>query len=174
VTESSRSVAAAVLALCGCLVIAGVLLLVQRPAEPEQPAGPDFALRSMQGDTVQLSSLRGHVVLIDFWATWCGPCREELPMLVHLAQRLEPKGVRLVAISEDDPPAQEPDVIAFAKEVPGLEHFAVYGNPDVESLFGVDSLPTLFVLDREGRLLTKLVGGRSEAELAATVEAALR
>ena len=173
-TESSRAAAAAVLALCGCLVLAGVLLLLQRPPAPEQPATPDFTLRTMQGGTVQLSSLRGHVVLVDFWATWCGPCREELPTLVHLAQRLEPQGVRFIAISEDDPPAQEPDVIAFAKQVPGLDRYAVYGNPDVESLFGVDSLPTLFVLDREGRLVTRLVGGRSEAELSAAVDQALR
>jgi thiol-disulfide isomerase/thioredoxin len=182
VTESSRTLTVAVLSLALCVCLAVILVLSTRPqvqvapspAAPARPPAPDFALQDMRGQTVRLSALRGQVVLVDFWATWCGPCREELPMLVQLVQRNESRGVRFVAISEDDPPAQIPDVAAFAKQVPGLERYAVYGDPEVERLFGVDSLPTLFVLDRQGGLVDALVGSRGAPEITEAIEEALR
>jgi thiol-disulfide isomerase/thioredoxin len=181
VTESSRTLTVALLSLGLCVCVGAILVLTGRlatpvappPAEQAREVAPDFELKDMRGQTVRLSALRGQVVLVDFWATWCGPCREELPMIVRLVQRNEARGVRLVAISEDDPPAQEPDVAAFAQKVPGLDRHVVYGNPEVERLFGVDSLPTLFVLDRNGGLVDALVGSRSEAEVSALIEEAL-
>ncbi len=173
-----RAAAAGLLVAFGA---AGAFVWVERSGAPAasepgtaRPPAPDFALGTPSGATVRLSELRGHVVLVDFWATWCGPCREELPVLVALAQRLEGQGVRLVAVSEDDPPEQAPAVQAFAATVPGLERSVVYGDPDLERRYGVTSLPTLFVLDRQGRLVRKLVGFRGEAEVLAAVEAALR
>ena len=75
-----------------------------------------------------------------------------------------------VAISEDDPPDQVPLVQAFAREVPGLEKFAVLGNPEIETLYGVESLPTLFIVDREGRLVKSLVGSAREEAVVSLVE----
>lgn len=162
----------------GLLVAAGLTTawtLVSRPAPaapaPVRPAVPDFELPRLQGGTVRLSALRGQVVVIDFWATWCPPCRAEMPWLVRMAQRLEAKGVVFVAISEDDPPGQVPLVTEFAQAVPGLERFAVLGDPDLEARYGVTSLPTLFIVDRRGGLVTSLVGAADEAQVVPFVEA---
>lgn len=144
-------------------------------ARQEQPLAPDFTLERLDGSRVTLSALRGKVVVIDFWATWCPPCRAEMPWLVELAKRLEPRGVVFVAIDEDDPPGQVPLVRQFAQEVPGLERFAVLGNPDIETLYGVRSLPTLFVVDREGRIAERFVGqADEETVLQAVVGVAMR
>ncbi len=174
-TDGSRQALSGLLALAaGGLAIAGFLAAQpSTPPAPKRPAGPaaiDFTLPRLQGGEVRLSALRGKVVLVDFWATWCGPCRAELPWLVPLAKRFESKGVALVAISEDDPPGQVPLVTQFAKQVPGLADVAVLGDPDIESRYGVDSLPTLFIVDREGTIVSRLVGGREEAEVTALLE----
>jgi thiol-disulfide isomerase/thioredoxin len=140
-----------------------------RAAGPARKAAPDFALPTLGGDTVQLRALRGRVVLVDFWATWCPPCRAEMPWLVALAAKLEPQGVSFVAISEDDPPGQVPLVTQFAAEVPGLARFAVLGNPDIEAQYGVQNLPSLFLLDRQGQVATSWVGAAQEADVAAAI-----
>jgi thiol-disulfide isomerase/thioredoxin len=131
---------------------------------------PPLSLARLDGQVVSLAALKGQVVVIDFWATWCPPCRAEMPWLVKLAQRLEERGVTFIAVSEDDPPEQEPAVRAFTLQVPGLERFAVLGNPDVEQAYGVTHLPTLFILDRQGALVERLDGAADEATVAALVE----
>jgi thiol-disulfide isomerase/thioredoxin len=148
-----------------------------RPAAPARSVLPTqgalvpaFELERLLGGTVTLASLRGKVVVIDFWATWCPPCRAEMPWLVAMAQRLEASGVAFVAISEDDPPGQVPNVTRFAQQVPGLERFAVLGDPAIEAQYGVTSLPTLFVVDRQGRLVAKLVGAGDERAVVGLVE----
>jgi thiol-disulfide isomerase/thioredoxin len=142
------------------------------PASQEQrgAALPDFDLPRLEGGRVRLSDLRGKVVVVDFWATWCPPCRAEMPWLVELAKRVESRGVAFVAISEDDPPGQVPLVREFSQQVRGLERFAVLGDPEVEERFGVTSLPTLFITDREGHLVTRLTGAAEEAAVVGLVE----
>jgi thiol-disulfide isomerase/thioredoxin len=177
---------AGLIILAGLLLVGAFVIAIQsaRPmarlpptprAAPVQvpsagPSVPAFSLERLQGGRVTLAELRGRVVVIDFWATWCPPCRAEMPWLVKMAQRLESKGVSFVAISEDDPPAQTPEVIAFSKEVPGLEKFAVLGDPAIESEYGVTSLPTLFIVDRQGRLVKQLVGAADETTVNDLVE----
>jgi thiol-disulfide isomerase/thioredoxin len=143
------------------------------PVTTNRPAVPAFDLERLQGGRVTLEALRGRVVVIDFWATWCPPCRAEMPWLVAMAQRLEGQGVTFVAISEDDPPGQVPLVTEFSREVPGLERFAVLGDPQIEARYGVESLPTLFIVDRQGRLVKQLVGAADEATVNALVERTL-
>lgn len=140
------------------------------PAPAQDASVPGFSLERLQGGTVTLAALRGKVVVIDFWATWCSPCRAEMPWLVKLGKDFESRGVAFVAISEDDPPGQVPLVTEFAREVPGLLRFVVLGNPEVESAWGVTSLPTLFVVDRKGQLVQQLVGSADEATVVALIE----
>ncbi len=165
---------ACLLALVGTLVVGGYDLAFTpgKPAVPHEPRGavPDFSLERLQGGTVTLASLRGKVVVIDFWATWCPPCRAEMPWLVKMGQEFQSRGVVFIAISEDDPPDQVPLVQAFAREVPGLEKFAVLGNPEIEAQYGVESLPTLFIIDREGHLVSSMVGSAREETVTSLVE----
>jgi thiol-disulfide isomerase/thioredoxin len=148
----------------------GAVTAPPMPLPSAGPAVPPFSLERLQGGRLTLAELRGRVVVIDFWATWCPPCRAEMPWLVKMGQRLESKGVTFVAISEDDPPGQIPEVTAFSKEVPGLEKFAVLGDPDLEARYGVTSLPTLFIVDRQGRLVKRLVGAANEKTVNDLVE----
>jgi thiol-disulfide isomerase/thioredoxin len=136
---------------------------VVRPPVPGRQAAPGFTLPTVDGTPVSLASLKGRVVLVDFWATWCPPCRAEMPWLVTLAKRWESRGVTFVAISEDDPPDQLPLVQKFADQIPGLGRYAVLGNPEVEAQYGVENLPSLFVIDRAGNVVTRLVGATQEA-----------
>lgn len=140
------------------------------PVPAELPLAPLFTLERLDGSRVSLAELRGKVVVIDFWATWCPPCRAEMPWLVELGKRLAPRGVVFVAIDEDDPPGQVPLVKEFAGVVPGLERFAVLGDPEIESRYGVRSLPTLFIVDRQGRIAQRFVGQADEETVVAAVE----
>ena len=167
--ETWRGMAVAALI---CLAITFVVFAYRFTQVPAAyaPSVPAFSLERLRGGRVTLAELRGKVVVLDFWATWCPPCRAEMPWLVKLGTRFESQGVVFIAISEDDPPGQVPLVNEFAREVPGLERFAVLGDPELESAYGVTSLPTLFVLDRQGQLVQKFVGAADEAELVALVE----
>lgn len=177
--DSKRLLGAGLGGLAVALALAGLYTYVQQPrpsvsvtqtAEPAPPLAPDFELPRLTGGSVRLSSLKGRVVVIDFWATWCPPCRAEMPWLVQMAKRLDERGVSFIAISEDDPPGQVPLVQEFATQVPGLERFAALGDPDIEARFGVDSLPTLFVVDRGGHLVHQQVGAAQEAAFVAFIE----
>lgn len=160
--------------LLAVALLVGAYLLAfppaKAPAPLQGPAAPPFSLERLQGGTVTLAELRGKIVVIDFWATWCPPCREEMPWLVKLGKDYESRGVVFVAISEDDPPGQIPLVTAFSREVPGLERFAVLGNPEIERIYGVTSLPTLFVVGREGQVLRRFVGSADESTVVELVE----
>ncbi len=135
---------------------------------------PDFEVERLEGGTVRLSALRGKVVLLDFWATWCPPCRAEMPWLVRLGTAYEGRGLALVALSQDNPPDQRALVADYARTVvPGLGRFAALGNHDVGRVYGAESLPTLYLLDRTGRILDVAVGSRPEAAVRAAVERAL-
>ncbi len=93
---------------------------------PDGTVAPELTFEKLGGGTLDTKELAGQVVLLDFWATWCPPCREEMPWLVSLEKEFEAKGVRFVAASEDD---ERPLVGIYAKDkVLGLEPYAVFSN----------------------------------------------
>jgi thiol-disulfide isomerase/thioredoxin len=150
------------------------------PTEPEYASvlapgtqAPDFAVERLEGGTLRLSELRGRVVLLDFWATWCPPCRAELPWLVPLARRYESRGVVFVAMSQDNPDGQRLEVSRFASQLPGFSRFAALGTYEVGRDFGAEALPTLYVIDRSGRIAATKVGATEEPEVARALERAL-
>jgi peroxiredoxin len=119
---------------------------------------PDFAYPSLTGDTIALSALRGDVVLLNVWATWCPPCVREMPSMQRLYDELGSDGLRIVAVSVDAPGAIR-DVHSFVNEL-GLG-FDILLNPagTIQDSYAVAGLPTTFLIDREGRIRRKVIGG---------------
>jgi peroxiredoxin len=119
-----------------------------KSAATRKPA-PDFTLKDAGGTSVKLSDLRGKVVLLNFWATWCGPCALEIPWFIEFEQQFKSRGLEVVGVSmdEDGWAAIKPYVAEHK-----LNYHVLLGNDSVSQLFGgVESLPTTFVIDREGR-----------------------
>ena len=145
------------------------------PADLGKPA-PALKAERFGGGTVNLADFKGKVVLVDFWATWCPPCTQELPALVRLAKELEPQGVVLIAA---DRLASDSKVEVglfldrrLPRPLPPNAHVAFVGDEALEQ-YKVQALPTLYVVDREGRLADAMVGFSSEAEVRRRVEKAL-
>ncbi len=124
------------------------------PTGPPKPA-PEFALSSLAGEPVHLEDFRGKTVLIDFWATWCGPCRDSIPYYEHLYEGYRASGFAVVGIDED---ANAGDVRAFAKKN-GMT-YPILLDPDrrIFDAYGVDGLPTAFWLDAQGRIRRQWAG----------------
>jgi cytochrome c biogenesis protein CcmG/thiol:disulfide interchange protein DsbE len=139
-------------------VMAGFYLKSTRPAE-HRPA-PDFSLPQLDGQALQLSSYRGKVVLLDFWATWCDPCREETPHLVELQQKYGDRGLQIIGVSLDDGP--EP-VRSFYQQF-HMNYPVVMGTAKTGELYGgVLGLPIAFVIGRDGRIDSKKIGATDMA-----------
>jgi peroxiredoxin len=141
-----------------------------RPPRP-QPARA-FTVPTLDGGSLRLADYRGRVVVLNFWATWCPPCREEMPAMERLYRRFEARGVVVVAISID---ADRSLVGPFVKEH-GLT-FPVGLDPGMEvaGQYGVRGLPATFLVDAGGRLVASALGPREwdSAEAAAVVESLL-
>jgi peroxiredoxin len=109
----------------------------------------DFEAHALAGGTVRLSSLRGKVVLLDFWASWCEPCKKELPVLAKLASKLRPRGVEIVAVNIDN---KRENADAFLKSH-GVQ-LRVLLDPDgkIASKYDPPTMPTSFVIDQQGTI----------------------
>lgn len=137
----------------------------------EGQAAPDFTLATVAGDSLSLASLQGQVVLVDFWATWCGPCVVEMPVLQQLYDDFEGRGVEIVAVSTDVTPAKVPRFV----DRHGLTFPVLLGGLSVQALYRVTALPTLYVVDQQGTIRHVHVGYTpgNEVKLIEEVEALL-
>ena len=135
-------------------------------------AAPDFELTTLDGQKLRLSDLRGKAVLLNFWATWCGPCKIEIPWLEDLQKQYAPQGLQIVGISmDDDPPAK---VAQFAKDQ-GINYTVVMGNDKVADLYGgVDGLPETFYIGRDGKIVTRVLGLVGHKEIEENIQSALK
>jgi cytochrome c-type biogenesis protein len=129
-------------------------------------AAPDVQLETLDGQPFRLNELRGRVVLLNFWATWCIPCREEIPELNRMQRDLEARGLSVVGVSWDD---TAEGVRSFQRSLP-VEYRVLIGGESVGSQFGgVASFPTTFIIDREGRIRQTIIGARDRAGFEAAV-----
>jgi peroxiredoxin len=119
---------------------------------------PDFHLRDLRGNPVSLSQFRGKVVLLNFWATWCGPCRIEMPAMEHLYQAIPRKDFEILAVSTDSQGAAV--TRPFQREM-GLT-FPILHDPDMRIglTYGARTLPLTFMVDRQGVIRKKIFGAR--------------
>ena len=121
----------------------------------QHPVAPEFSLPELTGQTLDLSAYRGKVVLLDFWATWCDPCREEIPHFVELQTKYRDQGLQIIGISMDDGP--EP-VREFYQRF-HMNYPVAMGNAKIGELYGeVLGLPIAFLISRDGRIEAKHIG----------------
>ncbi len=116
---------------------------------------PDFALTDINGKSLRLSDYKGKVVLLDFWATWCAPCRSEIPKFVEWQKQYGPQGLQVIGISMDD---SEKPVPAFMQQF-GIDYPVAVGDAKLADQYGgVLGLPVNFVIGRDGQIHHKHVG----------------
>jgi peroxiredoxin len=124
--------------------------------EKDRRAAPNFSLKDVDGRAVQLSDFRGKVVLLNFWATWCGPCKIEIPWFVEFERKHRGEGFAVIGISMDDDGWNS--VKPFMADA-GINYRVLMGNDSIAQLYGgVDSIPITFVIDRAGRIAATHVG----------------
>ena len=115
----------------------------------EGQAAPDFALKSSSGENLRLSEYRGDVVMINFWATWCGPCRQEMPLLDELYTRYERVGFNLLGVNIDDDSRRAMQMI----EELGVSFPVLFdARKEVSKLYEVEAMPVTVLVDREGNV----------------------
>ncbi len=121
---------------------------------------PDFTLETLEGERVTLSALEGEVRLIDFWATWCAPCREEIPMLNQLQASYGDRGFRVLAIAEEDLLVLQ----EFAEEH-DMRYTKLVGTADVSLQYKVLGLPTAYLVDGQGKIVETFFGPKPAKKL---------
>jgi thiol-disulfide isomerase/thioredoxin len=122
---------------------------------------PDFTLQDLSGKKVSLNDYRGSTVLIDFWATWCSPCRSSIPELVELQDRYRDQGLVILGISVDDPRQVNNNYLRSFSNKFKINYTILRADEAVSrAYFGTQSysIPTLFVIDKEGKFVGKLEG----------------
>lgn len=144
---------------------------------------PDFTLESLNGKRVSLADFKGKPLLINFWATWCGPCKLETPWLVELNKKYAAQGFQIIGIDSEgddvtpqDKQAWEKDKAAVAKFVnqEHMPYLVLMGGDSLEKPYGgLDAMPTSFYVDRNGKIIGAQMGITSEDEMAKNIERAI-
>src|SRR5438132_12547251 len=141
------------------------------PRMTQSTVAPDFSLESLEGKSMRLSDLRGKAVLLNFWATWCGPCKIEMPWFVELQKQYGAQGLQIVGVAMDE--ASKDDIAKFAKDM-GVNYPILLGKEAVgEAYGGVQFLPTTFFIDRDGKVLEREFGLKSRSIFEDNIKKAL-
>jgi peroxiredoxin len=135
----------------------------------------DFTLQSLDGKTIHLSDFRGKAVLLNFWATWCEPCKLEMPWFVDLQKQYGAQGLQVVGVAMDD--ADVEDIAKFAKEM-DVDYPILVGKESARDAIGNDYggvpfLPESFFISRDGRILDKVLGLKSKSEIEDSIKKVL-
>lgn len=165
------------IALVAVLVLA-LLISLQALRRPRLPTPgsevPPLTLAMLDGPPIELHSLVGDVVLLDFWATWCPPCVESMPVVERVSRELGPKGVVAIAVNRDDAPKREQLVRRFLERHRLDDLQVAMDDGRAAAAFGITGLPTLIVLGRDGQVAATHLGSIDELGLRRLVEKALQ
>ena len=155
-----RSFLTSTLTLCLCIGCASLLLHCSKEGKtPSLTLAPDFTLNTLDGQEVMLSKLKGKVVLLDFWATWCAPCREAIPHLINLQKTYQEKGVEVIGMNVDKGDGETVRRFVRSMDIP----YPITLTPEeVSRSYGVTGIPTTILIDKEGRIRQKWLGFNSE------------
>jgi thiol-disulfide isomerase/thioredoxin len=171
------------LALVVVAVIAAAMLYfgfhMARRSGPDAPAivgkstpAPDFTLEKLSGGNLKLSDLRGKAVLLNFWATWCGPCKIETPWLVEMQNQYGNQGLQVIGVAMDD--SGKDEISKFAKDM-GVNYPVLLGKEAVGDEYGgVPALPESFFIGRDGKIVDRIIGLKGKAEIEDAIKKALK
>jgi len=143
-----------ILSLC----LGGIFSLPHCSAEKKEstlPLAPDFKLKTLDGQEVTLFKLKGKVILLDFWATWCGPCRESIPHLIQLYKTYHKDGLEVIGMNLD---RGDMDTVRHFVKSMDVTYPVAVTSQEVERGYGVTGLPTTILIDKEGRIREKIAG----------------
>jgi len=121
----------------------------------ESIPAPNFSLKTLDGQEITLSELKGKVVLLDFWATWCGPCKESIPHLIQIYKSNQEKGIELIGINMDKGGT---GIVRHFVESMDIPYPIVMATDDVARNYGVTGLPMSFLIDKKGKIREKILG----------------
>jgi thiol-disulfide isomerase/thioredoxin len=145
-------------------IVATVLLLrftgvsIRRPSHPYQ--APDFSLLDLDGNSVRLSTFHGKAIVLNLWASWCAPCRAEIPWFIELQKKHGPQGLQVIGLLLDDD--EKAETLRFVRRT-GINYPVLLGNSRVISLYGgADIVPTTYYISRDGTILAVVKGVISE------------
>jgi len=140
--------------------------------EESRKVAPDFSLKDADGRAVRLSEYRGKVVLLDFWATWCGPCKIEIPWFMQLERENKDRGFAVLGVAMDDEGWSA--VKPFLKDM-AVNYRVVMGDDKTADQYGgIEALPTTFLIDRNGRVAFKHEGLASKKDFQDAIEKLLQ
>lgn len=132
---------------------------------------PDFTLEKLDGGNMKLSDLRGKAVVLNFWATWCGPCKIETPWLVEMQQQYGSQGLQVIGVAMDD--SGKDDIAKFAKDM-GVNYPVLLGKEAVGDEYGgVPALPESFFIGRDGKIVDRIIGLKGKGEIEDSIKKAL-
>ncbi len=136
-------------------VFLSVFLMGAAGAAPARTAAPNFKLNDLNGKAIQLSALRGKVVLLDFWATWCPPCRAEIPYFIGFYKTYKGKGLEIIGLSV----GEKPETVKQFVQSNGINYPIAITSGQIEQAYGgIRGIPTTFLIDKQGRIANKLIG----------------
>ena len=145
------------------------LTAIVQPMSRRQPA-PELHLRDGSGHVVSLKSYRGKIVVLDFWATWCHGCKEEIPWFAEFQRKYEAQGVNVIGVSLDDEGWKV--VKPFMKSA-AIPYTIILGDQATAKEYGIQAMPDTFLIDRKGRIAAKYAGLVSRADVDANLRALL-
>jgi len=132
---------------------------------------PNFTLKTLDGKTIELKKLQGKVVVVNFWATWCSPCRQEIPGMMKVYTKYKSKGLEIVGIALDR--GGWDDVKPWLEKNP-INYPIVLGDGPLTALYGgIEGIPTTFIVDRKGNIIDKKVGALPEEDFEKLIKGAL-
>jgi peroxiredoxin len=154
------------------VVVLLLLAVFSSASMAEEKTAPDFTLPAHKGGTIQLSKLRGKVVYVDFWASWCGPCRRSFPWMNAMHKRYGAKGLVIVAVNLDREAAL---ANKFLKELPPDFHVVFDPKGDVAKRYGIPGMPSSYIIGRNGRIQYSHAGFReaNKADLESRIKTLL-
>ena len=119
---------------------------------------PDFTLKDLEGEEVSLKRFRGKIVLLNFWATWCPPCRKEIPSMIKLYKRYNDKGLEIIGVNLDR--MDKSGIEKFSSEYNITFPILLDPTGKIATLYGITALPATFILDRNGKIQERVAGGK--------------